>query len=306
MTRQSKSNVSPHNLSGKSVAGLKWAAMAWTFLFLTACSNVVVMPSANYNSRVDYLVIHATSENFSESLRLLTQPSTNPVSSHYLVPAPFDPTYPHSELKIYQLVPELDRAWHAGVSYWAGETGLNDRSIGIEIVNEFKCIGKMGSIEDTAPADFKCEFPVYDDDQIALLIELISDILDKFPSINPIDVVGHSDIAILRKSDPGPLFPWEQLYEAGIGAWYEPDTKAKYKQLFLNEAPSLHTVQNALNRLGYQVELSGSYDRSTQYAMRAMQLHFRPSDFSGVVDIDSMAIIWALLEKYRPKELIGL
>ena len=147
------------------------------------------------------------------------------------MPAPFDPTYPRSKLKVYQLVPELDRAWHAGVSFWAGESA-NDRSIGIEVVNEFKCTGTNNPIEETAPDDFECEFPSYDDDQIALLIELILEILDRFPSIDPIDVVGHSDIAILRKSDPGPAFPWRQLYEAGIGAWYESDTKAKYEQRF--------------------------------------------------------------------------
>lgn len=273
---------------------------------LTGCSNIVVMPSANFNSRVDYLVIHATSEDFAESLRLLTQPTANPVSSHYLVPAPFDPTYPRSDLKVYQLVPELDRAWHAGVSYWAGESALNDRSIGIEVVNEFKCTGTNNPIEETAPDDFKCEFPSYDDDQIALLIQLVSEILDRFPSIDPIDVVGHSDIAILRKSDPGPRFPWRQLYEAGIGAWYESDTKAKYEKRFSSEPPHLHTVQDALNRLGYKIEPSGNYDRATQYAMRAMQLHFRPGDFSGAVDVESMAIIWALLERYRPEELDDL
>ena len=205
------------------------AAIACICAFSAACSNLVVMPSANYNSRVDYLVIPATSEDFAESLRLVTQPTANPVSSHYLVPAPFDPTYPRSKLKVYQLVPELDRAWHAGVSFWAGESALNDRSIGIEVVNEFKCTGTNNPIEETAPNDFECEFPSYDDDQIALLIELLSEILDRFPSIDPIDVVGHSDIAILRKSDPGPRFPWQQLYEAGIGAWYEPDTKSKYE-----------------------------------------------------------------------------
>ena len=281
-------------------------AIACICAFSAACSNLVVMPSANYNSRVDYLVIHATSEDFAESLRLLTQPTANPVSSHYLVPAPFDPTYPGSKLKVYQLVPELDRAWHAGVSFWAGESALNDRSIGIEVVNEFKCTGTNNPIEETAPDDFECEFPSYDDDQIALLIELILEILDRFPSIDPIDVVGHSDIAILRKSDPGPAFPWRQLYEAGIGAWYESDTKAKYEQRFSSEPPPLQTVQSALNRLGYKVELSGIYDRATQYAMRAMQLHFRPDDFSGTVDVESMAIIWALLEKYRPVELDDL
>jgi N-acetyl-anhydromuramyl-L-alanine amidase AmpD len=277
-----------------------------TALWLTACSNVVEVPSSNYGSRVKYLVLHATSEDFAESLRLLTQPTANPVSSHYLVPAPGDPSYTRSSLRVHRLVPELERAWHAGVSYWAEETGLNDRSIGIEIVNEFKCSGTSGPVNETVPEDISCEFPSYDEEQIALVIELVSDILARYPSINPIDVVGHSDIAILRKSDPGPKFPWKRLYEAGIGAWYQEDLKADYEQRFEQRLPDIATVQDALNRLGYFVEPTGQFDNATRHAMRAMQLHFRPQNYTGEIDAESVAIIWALLEKYRPRELEAL
>jgi N-acetyl-anhydromuramyl-L-alanine amidase AmpD len=277
-----------------------------TALWLTACSNVVEVPSSNYGSRVKYLVLHATSEDFAESLRLLTQPTANPVSSHYLVPAPGDPSYTRSSLRVHRLVPELERAWHAGVSYWAEETGLNDRSIGIEIVNEFKCSGTSGPVNETVPEDISCEFPSYEEEQIALVIELVSDILARYPSINPIDVVGHSDIAILRKSDPGPKFPWKRLYEAGIGAWYQEDLKADYEQRFEQRLPDIATVQDALNRLGYFVEPTGQFDNATRYAMRAMQLHFRPQNYTGEIDAESVAIIWALLEKYRPRELEAL
>lgn len=277
-----------------------------TALWLTACSNVVEVPSSNYGSRVKYLVLHATSEDFAESLRLLTQPTANPVSSHYLVPAPGDPSYTRSSLRVHRLVPELERAWHAGVSYWAEETGLNDRSIGIEIVNEFKCSGTSGPVNETVPEDISCEFPSYDEEQIALVIELVSDILARYPSINPIDVVGHSDIAILRKSDPGPKFPWKRLYEAGIGAWYQEDLKADYEQRFEQRLPDIATVQDALNRLGYFVETTGQLDNATRYAMRAMQLHYRPQNYAGEIDAESVAIIWALLEKYRPRELEAL
>ncbi len=274
-----------------------------TALWLAACSNIVEVPSSNYGSRVKYLVLHATSEDFAESLRLLTQPTANPVSSHYLVPDPGDPSYSRSSLRVHKLVPELERAWHAGVSYWAEETGLNDRSIGIEIVNEFKCSGTSDPVNETVPEDISCEFPSYDEAQIALVIELVSDILARYPNINPIDVVGHSDIAILRKSDPGPEFPWQRLYESGIGAWYEEDLKADYEQRFSQRLPDIAMIQEALNRLGYFVEPTGQFDNATRYAMRAMQLHFRPQNYTGEIDAESVAIIWALLEKYRPRKL---
>lgn len=275
-------------------------------LWLTACSSVVELPSSNYGSRVKYLVLHATSEDFAESLRLLTQPTANPVSSHYLVPDPGDPSYTRSSLRVHRLVPELERAWHAGVSYWAGETSLNDRSIGIEIVNEFKCRSTSDTDNDSAPEDISCDFPGYDDEQIALVIELASDILTRYPSINPIDVVGHSDIAILRKSDPGPEFPWKRLHEAGIGAWYEEDVKEDYEQRFAQRFPDITTVQDALNRLGYYVEATGQFDNATRSVMRAMQLHYRSDNYAGEIDAESVAIIWALLEKYRPRELEAL
>lgn len=279
------------------------AILLLAMLWLTACSSVVEVPSSNYGSRVKYLVLHATSEDFAESLRLLTQPTANPVSSHYLVPAPGDPSYTRSSLRVHRLVPELERAWHAGVSYWAEETGLNDRSIGIEIVNEFKCTGTTDPVNETAPEDISCEFPSYSEEQIALVIELVSDILARYPAIDPIDVVGHSDIAILRKSDPGPEFPWKRLYEAGIGAWYEEDLKADYERRFAQRLPDITTIQDALKRLGYYVETTGQFDNATRYAMRAMQLHYRPQNYAGEIDAESVAIIWALLEKYRPREL---
>lgn len=286
-----------------SLCSVTKAALLLSTLWLTTCNSIIEVPSSNYGSRVKYLVLHATSEDFAESMRLLTQPTANPVSSHYLVPAPDDPSYSRNDLRVHRLVPETERAWHAGVSYWAQETGLNDRSIGIEIVNEFKCSGTTNPMDETAPEDLNCDFPRYDEEQIALVIELVSDILTRYPGIDPIDVVGHSDIAILRKSDPGPEFPWKRLYEAGIGAWYEDDVKRDYEQQFLQRLPDITTIQDALNRLGYLVEVSGQFDNATRFAMRAMQLHFRAQDYAGEIDAESVAIIWALLEKYRPREL---
>lgn len=280
-----------------------WACLPVLCLLLAGCSQTVFVESSNYSSRVDYVVIHATSEDFAESLRLLTQPTENPVSSHYLIPAPDDPSYPRRALRVYQLVPELERAWHAGRSYWAGEESLNDRSIGIEVVNEFSCEGTESPIEETDPDSVRCIFPPFADEQIEALAELLLGILERYPDIDPIDVVAHSDIAILRKSDPGPLFPWQLLYERGVGAWFDEQTYGGYADRFRNAMPPLPAVQQALAALGYQLEVTGSFDRQTQFAMRAFQLHFRPADYRGGIDLDSVARLWALLAKYRSEEL---
>ena len=285
------------------VRGLAFLAASFS---LGCCQTnpYAVVNSANQNSRVDYLVIHGTSENFAESLRLLTTNTPNPVSVHYLVPEINDHSYPVDKLRVYSLVPEYRRAWHAGMSYWAEESSLNNRSIGIEVVNEFKCGGSTAKplFESSARA-LSCMFVPYSDEQVYLLITLIKDILARYPELDPIDIVGHSDIAIMRKSDPGPLFPWQRLYNEGIGPWPDDEIVAKYMRLFSSSKPAIKSVQLALSTLGYEIELTGIVDTQTQFTVRAFQLHFRPIDYSGVLDIDTLARLWALLEKYRYDEL---
>lgn len=272
-------------------------------LALAACSNVVFIESTNQNSRVDYVVIHATSENFAESVRLLTQRNdTPPVSSHYLIPAENDPSYNRRRLLLHQFVEEEQRAWHAGRSYWAGETALNDRSIGIEIVNEFDCVSAPGATPDSGLDSLTCEFLPFSEAQIEMTIDLLRGIQQRYPGIDPLDFLAHSDIAIMRRSDPGALFPWKRLYEEGIGAWYDEDTKARYEAQFSGELPNVERLQAALLRLGYFVEPTGELDNQTRFAVRAMQLRFRPADISGEPDAESVAILWSLNEKYRRGE----
>ena len=290
---------------------------ALTLLTLTACGSgpVVDAPSRNHNSRVNYLVIHFTTENFADSLALLTEPSDNPVSSHYLIPEPNDSTYPERSLRVYRLVDESRRAWHAGQSYWNGEESLNDRSIGIELVNRSYCIDDAEDA--SAPAstdasadipedadhdsatDIYCFYPDFADAQIELLIELARDILERYPEIDPVDVVGHADIAPDRKVDPGPRFPWQYLYRAGIGAWYDDDTVLAYWRRFREEPPSLVVVQRALRAYGYRIEPTGVADAQSRDVVRAFQMHFRPSSVTGDVDAGTAAVLFALLEKYR-------
>lgn len=285
---------------------LVFIIFAMGMLLGCASNSMVYVESTNKNSRIDYVVIHATAENFAESLRLLTTRTSNPVSSHYLLPYLRDESYPHQNLRVYYLVDEGLRAWHAGVSHWAGEDSLNDRSIGIEVVNEFGCTGTDRPVPEIELSEVSCEFPPYSDEQILKLIELLQGILERYPGINPIDIVAHSDIAIMRKSDPGPEFPWEQLYEAGIGAWPDDDTVEQYQQAFAQDLPNIEQFQEALLALGYLVEPTGDFDKQTQFATRAFQLHFRPADYSGLLDVETSAILWSLLEKYRPRTLADL
>ncbi len=162
-----------------------------------------------FNRRPRFLVLHYTAVNFTGSIAALTGPS---VSSHYLVPDPTDPTYAaagFSDLRIFNLVDESERAWHAGISAWAKRYNLNDTSIGVEIV--YVATEEKGAFT----------FPPYNPAQIQAVKALAANIIQRYPDITPTHVVGHSDIAIGRKSDPGAAFPWKELYDAGIGAWYE-------------------------------------------------------------------------------------
>ena len=269
--------------------------------------RLVNVASENYGGRVSYLILHFTTVDFAESLRLLTEQTERPVSSHYLVPEHGDPSYPRRRLAVYRLVDEDQRAWHAGRGYWRGITDLNSRSIGIEIVNRSECnAADPASVLDD-PATH-CTFHDYDPEQIELVIELILDILRRHPSIGPDDILAHSDIAFDRKLDPGPTFPWRGLYDHGIGAWYNEDTARRYVNRFAEQPADLLLLlmQKALAAYGYDIDETGELDKRSRYAIRAFQLHFRPSDWSGQADPESLAIVFALLEKYRPEHLEAL
>ena len=272
---------------------------------MTSCQQLpmVQSPSSNFNSRVNHLIIHFTSENFGESLRILTGSVDRPVSAHYLLPEPGDPTYDQSALVIYELVPTELRAWHAGVSYWAGKTGLNDQSIGSEIVNESRCLESIKALANSPAFADRCVFKPFSDEQIDLLIRLLQSILERYPDIRPHTIIGHSDIAPDRKIDPGPLFPWRQLYEAGIGAWYDDQRVETLTKALGSLQLSIDLQQRLLGAYGYKIEATGIEDTQSQLAVRAFQMHFRPRDYSGFFDTETLARLISLLERYRPEAL---
>jgi N-acetylmuramoyl-L-alanine amidase len=260
--------------------------------------------SANQNSRVSIVVIHHTTSNFADSLLVLTKPTSRPVSSHYLIPEPDDETYDKSEIAVYQLVDENRRAWHAGVSYWGGKSGLNDQSIGIEIVNQTWCHASDASVNPYSGGPERiCFYPDFAEKQIDLLVELLDGILERHPDIKPTHIVGHSDIAPDRKIDPGPRFPWQRLARMGYGAWPDDDTVIRYWERFLIEPLPLMNIQQALAAYGYNIETTGEADEQTRDVLRAFQLHFRPWLVSQALDVETAAILYALIDKYYPEQL---
>ena len=272
---------------------------------ITACSGVPIIsvPSENFNSRVNHLVIHFTSEDFERSLAILTGETERRVSAHYLIPELEDETYSDDELRVYSLVSTSDRAWHAGRSYWAGKTGLNDQSVGIEIVNQSGCTEDIATLGNSAEFAAACVFQPFGSEQIDLVVRLLKQTLEQHPDIRPEAIVGHADIAPSRKVDPGPLFPWKQLFDAGIGAWFDEGRVSEVVRLLDRQPLTIEQQQTLLLTYGYKVAVSGVEDEQSQLAVRAFQMHFRPANYSGFFDEESAAILISLLERYRPYSL---
>ncbi|MGY3895995.1 N-acetylmuramoyl-L-alanine amidase [Aeromonas enterica] len=263
-------------------------------LLLSACQPAPYQlssryPSANQNERIAFLILHYTDEDDARSLRLLTEPA-HQVSAHYLIPRDTDQT----PLPVYQLVPDSQRAWHAGRSRWHQYAGLNASSLGIEIVN----LGYPPE-DELLPAHQRRWQP-YTRTQIAAIGALTQELVLRY-QIPPTQVLGHSDVAPERKQDPGPHFPWRELaLRYGVGAW--PD-EARVTALRQQPAPAWDTLawQQKLARYGYGVAPSGIWDEQSRAALRAFQLHFRPALVSGEPDEQSQAILTALLERYFPE-----
>lgn len=273
--------------------GLKAGFCAALLLMLVGCQSVS-QPAENApfrlettrhaqgaDQRIRFLVIHYTAEDFHNALNTLTDEH---VSAHYLIPA--KPPLEQGEPVAWQLVPEEMRAWHAGASGWRGRTNLNDTSVGIELENQGYSVHLLGK-----------KFYPFPPAQIDLLADLSKEIVARY-QIEPRNVIGHSDVAPQRKDDPGPLFPWQQLAQQGIGAWPDEQRVAFY----LNGRPASEPVDpeivlDLLSRYGYQVTPEMTPAQKKRVII-AFQMHFRPQRWDGVADAQTEAIAEALLEKY--------
>ncbi len=231
-----------------------------------------VRPSPNHDARppatlIDTLVLHYTGMPTAEAaLERLSDPAAR-VSSHYLL---------EEDGTIWQLVPEERRAWHAGASFWRGNTEINSRSIGVEIVNPGHEWGYR-------------PFPAV---QMQALVSLCRTLLARHP-ISHRNVVAHSDIAPDRKQDPGELFDFAFLARNGVGLFPDgiPDLGTSDAVV---SAAGLAPVRADLIAVGYNLAAAGALDRSLALVLSAFQRHWRPEAITGAADRGTCARLAAL------------
>ena len=236
-------------------------------------------PSPNFEPRraaraPDMMILHYTGMETAEAaLDWLTREESG-VSAHYLV----DETG-----HVVQMVAERARAWHAGQSYWAGETDLNSCSIGIEIHNPGH--------------DF--DYPAFPDVQMRAVEALCLDILGRH-AIPASRVLAHSDIAPGRKRDPGEKFDWSRLARAGIGLWVAPAPLSGDEGFGVgDESEDVAAFQRALRDYGYGVEVTSTYGKGLEKVVEAFQMHFRPERVDGRTDQSTRDTLAQLLATRR-------
>ena len=240
--------------------------------------KITQTPSPNFDDRtlpISLLILHYTGMATGEAALERMRDADAKVSAHYMV---------EEDGRIFQLVDEEKRAWHAGVSEWEGETNINSNSIGIEIVNG----GHDHPNEDGS-------LPNFPDVQINAVIALSKDIMKRHGDLT---LLGHSDIAPARKIDPGENFPWQGLAAAGLGYW--PDMQTDDRRILFEAGTrdrGVAILQSGLAHIGYGARVSGVMDEETKLIVEAIQRRYRTGKIDGVVDIQTMEIVKALVEQ---------
>jgi N-acetylmuramoyl-L-alanine amidase len=237
--------------------------------------KLIERTSPNWNARrgtntPDMVIIHYTGMTSARAaLERLCDPTAK-VSSHYLI---------DREGSVIRLVSEDARAWHAGVSSWHGETDINSRSIGIELVNPGHAHGYQ-------------DFP---EPQMRALLRLLERV-HKRNTVPPGQLLAHSDIAPARKQDPGEQFDWRRLAREGFGLWIEPQEADAEVELGIGATgPEVRALRNDLAVLGYSLAAADAYDSDTAQAVTAFQRHWRQGKVDGRADASTLATLRRLL-----------
>ncbi len=240
-------------------------------------------PSPNHDARpagitVDMVILHYTGMADEEAaLQRLCDPEAR-VSAHWFV---------RESGEVVPLVDEDRRAWHAGVSSWAGRRDINACSVGIEIHNPGHDFG----------------YPDFPARQIEAVIGLCREIVQRHP-VPPHLVLGHSDVAPARKVDPGEKFPWQLLHENGVGHWVAPAPRTEGQVIGPGETGELvSALQGDLADYGYGILRDGIYDHATEQVVAAFQRHFRPSSVDGRADVSTRATLRRLLSAAAPRQI---
>ena len=236
--------------------------------------------SPNFDERapdkvIDMLVLHYTGMASMEAALSRMLDEAAKVSAHYMI---------DEDGTLYRLVDEERRAWHAGVSYWAGERDINSVSIGIELVNPGH-----------AYPGYEGGYRAFPEAQMTTLIELAREIVVRH-GIPPHRVLGHSDVAPARKADPGELFDWDRLAAEGLAvmpASAQVEDGAALKRGASGAAVGL--LQQRLGQVGYEIDATAVYDQQTELVVAAFQRHFRRGQVDGIADGETRGCLNALL-----------
>ena len=224
--------------------------------------------SANYfnternRNSIKFIILHYTGmQSERASIKRLTSIKSN-VSAHYLI---------NRKGAVTKMIDEKKTAWHAGKSKWKNFTNLNKNSIGIEIVNKGHKFG----------------YEKFTKVQILKII-LICKILMKKYKIKKDNILAHSDIAPLRKQDPGEKFPWLFLSKKGIGSWYS--TKKKIKEKNLEKKNFRNYFFNNLYKIGYRYFSKNKRRKKDLLIIKAFQRRFLPNKVTGKIDQKTLKI----------------
>ena len=217
------------------------------------------------SNQIKFIIFHYTGmKNELKAIKRLTSIKSK-VSSHYLIKNNGD---------IVVIVPDLYIAWHAGISSWKSFKSLNKNSIGIEISNP----------------GHNFNYKKFSKKQIESVKKLSKFLIKKY-KINQKNILGHSDIAIDRKKDPGEKFPWKILARSKLADWHGlGETQINKLRLVKIDLNDKKNFMNNLKKIGYKKTKKSSFDFEDKFIIKAFQRRFRQKLINGIIDKECLTI----------------